>query len=299
MAGNIYSVLLQIGRYTAWYSYITFFTGIIMRKILFAETVSGLSPLVFVVIIFNAILITVSEFPRVAGGHEHLIVWLEIFCVVVFAMEVISKSLRFGWENYIQVGWNKVDFAVVILSLPVLLLPFVEVGGVSVVLTLRLVRFFRLLKIFSVIPTSTKFIHGLKRAFRASISVASGMILLLFISSLFSTMIFGEKAPDMFGNPLLSAYSMFRVFAITGWFEIPRALLKIPFYDTVGWIIFIRCYFIAFLLSGGMIGLSIFNATFIDALVEDNNEEVEDRIMLVEQRLKRIEELLERIARRL
>ena len=103
----------------------------------------------------------------------------------------------------------------------------------------------------------------------------------------------------MFGNPLLSAYSMFRVFAITGWFEIPRELLKIPFYGTVGWIIFIRCYFIAFLLSGGMIGLSIVNATFIDALVEDNNEEVEDRIALVEQRLKRIEETLERIDRKI
>ncbi len=270
-----------------------------MGNFFLSENVSGVSPLVFIVIIFNAILITLSEFPRIATGHDHLIIWLEVFCVTVFIAEVVSKNIRFGWSNYIEVAWNKIDFALVILSLPVLLLPFIEVGGVSAVLTLRLVRFFRLLKIFSVIPQGGKFLHGIKRAFRASIGVAIGILLLLFIASLFSTMIFSIHAPEMFGNPLLSAYSMFRVFAITGWFEIPRNLLQIPYYDTLGWTIFIRCYFIGFLLSGGMIGLSIFNATFIDALVEDNTEEVEDRVKKVEERLQRIEKLLHEINRKL
>ena len=270
-----------------------------MKNFIFSGTVDGVSKLVFLVIILNAIIITLSAFPRIAVGHEHFIIWLEIFCVVIFIVEAISKKCRFGWKNYIAVPWNKIDFVLVILSLPILFMPFVDVGGVSTVLTLRLVRFFRLLKIFSVIPKSAKFLHGLKRAFRASIGVAIGMSLLLFIASLFSTMIFGDIAPKMFGNPLISAYSMFRVFAITGWFEIPRELLKIPYYNSVGWMIFIRCYFIGFLLSGGMIGLSILNATFIDALVEDNTEEVEDRVALVEKRLEKIEQILNEINKKI
>ncbi len=270
-----------------------------MKNFLFSDTVSGVSKLVFLVIVLNAGVITLSEFPSIAVGHERYIIWLEIFCVIIFIAEVISKSYRFGWQEYIAVPWNKIDFALVILSLPVLLMPFVDVGGVSAVLTLRLVRFIRLLKIFSVIPKSAKFVQGLKRAFRSSIGVAVGMAILLFISALFSTMIFGDHAPQMFGNPLLSAYSMFRVFAITGWFEIPRELLKIPYYNTTGWVFFIRCYFIGFLLSGGMIGLSIFNATFIDALVEDNTEEVEDRVAKVEQKLDKMHDLLTAINNKL
>ena len=266
-----------------------------MKKFMFSDKVSGVSKFILLIIFVNAIVITLSEFPRVANGNEYLIIWLEIACVLIFIIEAISKIIRFGWHNYICVLWNKMDLAVIVLSLPIFIMPLEEVNNVGIIMILRLVRFVRLLRILTIVPSGGRFVNGLKRALKATFGVAIGMLLLLFISSIVSTMIFRDHAPDMFGNPILSAYSMFRVFAITGWFEIPRKLIAMSYYDTPGWILFIRVYFIGFLLSGGMIGLSIFNATFIDALVEDNTEEIEDKIGELEKMLVGINEKLDKI----
>lgn len=269
------------------------------ENLLFGNRVDRLSKFVFCVIVLNALAITIGEFPGLSDSALEVFVWVDFICVIIFFLEAVSKIRRFGWKVYIRPGLNKIDFLLVIFSSPILLLPLVEINGINVVLTLRLIRLIRLLKVISIMPRREKFVLGIIRALKASVGVAIGMLILLFVSSLFSTMIFGDNAPALFGNPVKSAYSMFRVFAITGWFEIPRALISIPYYSTTFWAVFIRVYFILFLISGGMIGLSIFNATFIDALVEDNNEELEDRMKLVEERLSRIEILLEKIDRKL
>lgn len=46
----------------------------------------------------------------------------------------------------------------------------------------------------------------------------------MIITSVLSSTLFGDIAPEYFGNPGQSLYSTFRLFTIEGWFDIPDAI---------------------------------------------------------------------------
>jgi len=52
----------------------------------------------------------------------------------------------------------------------------------------------------------------------------------------------------------------------------------------------INLYFIVILLSGGIFGLSLINAIFVDAMVSDNNDVLEKK---VDELTEKINQLLE------
>jgi voltage-gated sodium channel len=56
--------------------------------------------------------------------------------------------------------------------------------------------------------------------------------------------------------------------------------------------IFIRFYFVAIILSGGIIGLSLVNTVFINEVTREANDEMEERLKQVQQELAEIKALL-------
>jgi voltage-gated sodium channel len=53
-----------------------------------------------------------------------------------------------------------------------------------------------------------------------------------------------------------------------------------------------RFYFILVVLSGGIFGMSLANAVFVDEMTSDNNEDLENKIDNLELQLKEIKEML-------
>ena len=49
--------------------------------------------------------------------------------------------------------------------------------------------------------------------------------------------------------------------------------------------IFARCYFSVLMFLGGMIGMSIVNSIFVDAMAEDNNTEILEKLKQLECKL--------------
>ena len=49
----------------------------------------------------------------------------------------------------------------------------------------------------------------------------TALLLINVILSLTATYIFHDEAPEEFGNPARSFYSMFRIFTVEGWHEFP------------------------------------------------------------------------------
>lgn len=101
--------------------------------------------------------------------------------------------------------------------------------------------------------------------------MAIGLFVILIVFSIVTTFLFGDLAPTYFGNPGLSVYSLFRLFTIEGWYEMPEAIAA-----NVGqtMAVFARIYFSILLFSGGIIGMSLVNSIFVDAMAADNNDEV-------------------------
>ena len=78
------------------------------------------------------------------------------------------------------------------------------------------------------------------------------------------------------------------MFTIEGWYEIPDAI-----YDNVSesYQFLVRPYFIFILVLGGIVGMSLINSVFVDAMVSDNNDDVKAKLDELE---KKIDKLLEK-----
>ena len=95
----------------------------------------------------------------------------------------------------------------------------------------------------------------------------------LFVISILSNNLFKEA--EAFKDPATSLYTMMQLISIEGWYEIPLAIQT----DMPGASVFLtRLYFVVLLIVGGMFGMSFINAVLVDAMVMDNNDELDSKV---------------------
>lgn len=253
----------------------------------------------YVVIIINAVALFCLGFVEGRGagafqGHnlfEQSWNWVDYACVLYFLAEAIAKIRRYGWNAYWSDGWNQFDLLVVIISSPTLFAPFIQVADFRVATALRLGRLFRLFRLLHMIPNRSHLALGIGRAIQSSIGVFLALFLLAMIFSLGATFLFGNQAPQYFGNPVESFYSIFKIFTVEGWYEIPDAMTGGE--DGPMWTLAVRAFFMFTVAVGGILGLSIANAVFVDEMVMDNNQNLEEKIDLLTQEVLALRKELE------
>jgi voltage-gated sodium channel len=221
--------------------------------------------------------------------------WVDYVCVVYFLIEAIIKIRLDGWRMYWSSNWNRFDLILVIISLPALLTPLgVHLGVLANVLVLRLGRLFRLFRVLRLIPDLDRLTAGVTRALRASVGVFLALFLINFILAMAATILFRDADPERFGNPFRSSYSIFQVFTVEGWYEVPAAVeraaeeraargeLDNP--ETVA--MTAQGFFVVAVIVGGILGLSLANAVFVDEMMADNTHELERRVEELATELK-------------
>ena len=228
---------------------------------------------IFYLILTNAVIIFIQEF----NIHYAFLNFIEGLLTLLFFIEMIIKIKAYSFKNYISDKWNRLDFFLILISIPALFSLFMSDGliGTNIFLTLRVLRVFKFFRLIRFLPNIGQLINGVKRAIRASYVVLIGFFALVFIFSILNCSFFKNVAPEYFSNPLSSFYSMFRLFSVEGWYEIPD-LIASRTNSIIG--ILSVIYFMVLLLSGGILGLSLVNSIFVDAMVADNNDEVLDEI---------------------
>lgn len=245
---------------------------------------------VYGVIILNAIVLTLQTFqvfsPAVLFYFYVIDYACTVFFVVEIALKIILQSLSTFWAGW----WNRFDFVIVAISSPMLLGPLVEFDWIGLVLTLRVARLFRLLRLFHFIPNIDNIWAGIRRALVASVGVFYAFFVYLFILTLISTYLFQDVAPAYFANPVHSLYSIFRLLTVEGWYEIPNGIAR---NSSQGMAVFAKVYFSFVVFTAGIFGLSIANAVFVDEMVEDNTDELEERVAAMQDQLDRIDDRLQ------
>ena len=221
-------------------------------------------------IILNTLAIFFRAFPKM-HAFESLLLTIDYICCVYFLYEMFCKLGIYGRE-YFASGWNKLDFIVVVLSLPHLISPFVDVGGFEVVLILRMTRLLRFVQLLRFVPDAERVFRGIQRGLRASIGIALALALYNVVLSLCGCYLFREVAPEAFGDPLLALYSLFKVFTVEGWYEIPDQVAQVGT-PMMAW--GVRAFFVFAVTTGGLLGFSMANAVFVDEMVRDNNDDLE------------------------
>ncbi len=245
---------------------------------------------ILAVIFVNSICIFMQE----SGISHPILLWLDITCTIIFVLEMIIKHIHYGVKAYWKDPWNRMDGTLVILSLPSLVLPFLDVNtfNFSVILTLRLLRVVRFMRVFHFFPNVVQIGQGLKRALRDSGVVLIAYAVMIILFGLINCSLYRDVSPEYFGSPIRAIYSVFRVFTVEGWYEIPDAVAAAtsPLIARLT-----RIYFSLLLAAFGILGLSFINSVFVDAMVEDNNDDVKEQLRRMENQLTHTEQQLDEL----
>lgn len=240
--------------------------------------------IMLVLVLINTGIIFISGFIANQGGALLII---DSLFTLLFLMEAVVKIHVKGFSEYWSDGWNRFDFIIVMLALPCCVNLFgIDYPGTGILLSLRTMRAFKSFRLLKFIPNIDSLLNGIKLAFKASFIVAIGLVILLLVFSILTTFLFGNASPEHFGNPALSVYSIFRLFTIEGWYEMPEAIAA---NSGATMAVFSRIYFSILLFLGGIIGMSLVNSIFVDAMAADNNDEVLEKLSQLERKLDKIQ----------
>jgi len=214
------------------------------------------------------------------------------FFALFYIIECSVKIYSYSFQVYISKGVNRLDFILSIISIPELAALLIvsfnpELTFLYALRAFRLVRGIRLLKILGIIKNGEALLQGIGRALKSSYLILILFFLINFILSTISYNLFSIKAPEYFGSPLESLYSIFKIFTVEGWYEIPEVIAE-QYSEFKGWLV--RLYFILILFIGGIFGLSIVNSVFVEGMI--NNSDMDKKINKILKRLDDIDKSL-------
>ncbi|MEO0725143.1 MAG: ion transporter [Bacteroidota bacterium] len=239
-------------------------------------------------IIVNSLIIFALYFPELQDVRW--LINLDHFFIAVFLVEAIVKIYTYGWKGYWSSRWNRFDFTIVIGSFPTLLTDLLPVPDTSLLIVLRLFRLLRLVRFLRFVPNMGKVLNGLGRALKASVFVVLALFFLNILLALITCQFYGQIAPEYFGNPLISSYSIFQLFTVEGWNEVAQSVAART--DHPFLIGITRFYFVVIVLLGGIFGMSLANAVFVDEMTMDNNEALEAKIDTLQEEIRELKRLL-------
>lgn len=242
---------------------------------------------ILIIIVLSSVLIFLQE----SGVNSAAISVMDVCCSLIFMVEMVVKIREWGFKGYWASGWNRLDGILVLLSIPSLIAYFLpsDTMDLSILLVLRMLRVFRFFRLIHAFPGFAQLLKNFGLAMRRSYAVFVGMIIIIIIIAIIGCGLFKDVAPEYFATPLDAIYTTFRIFTGEGWNEIP---------DTVagamggGAAHLIRLYFCLVLVLGCIVGMSLLNSIFVDAMVSDNNDDVKDQLKSIEETLAEIKDKL-------
>lgn len=244
--------------------------------------------LILTIIIINSIAIFLQE----STLEWHFIDIIDVTCTFIFIIEMIVKISTFGFRKYWSEGWNRMDFTLVVMSIPSVVALFVPtmLENLSFFLIMRLLRVFRFFRAVHIFPNFATIAQNFWKAMRETLGIFFSYFVLIITISLVCNCFLKDLSPEFFATPLKSVYSIFRLCTGEGWYEIPDAVAAAttPFLGHV-----MRLLFCLMLIGGGIIGLSLINSIFVDTMVSDNNDAIKEHLASMEKKIDRLEKLLE------
>ena len=239
--------------------------------------------IMLMMVVINTITIFIGGY----GQATRLFIWIDSLFTILFLFEILVKTNVYGWRCYWKDNWNKFDFVITLVAIPSLMNLFVETGvATNVLLSLRSLRIFKSFRLLKFIPNINGLLKGIGLAMKASLIVSIAFAVLLLIISILSATIFGKITPELFGDPGVSLFTIFRLFTGDGWSEIPTQIAANSS-EFVGRLV--RIVFAILFFLGGILGLSLVNSIFVDAMAGDNNDEVLQRLDELKKKLDELD----------
>ncbi len=217
---------------------------------------------VITVIVINAITLGLETSPRLVAEAGDLLHVADRIALGIFVAELGLRFYANGWR-FFRDPWSVFDLLVV----GVALVP--AAGPLSVLRTMRVLRILRLV---SAVPAMRRVVGGLLAAMPGMASVASLLALVIFVAGVMSTKLFGDIAPEHFGDLGTTFFTLFQIMTGEAWPDIARAVMvEAP----MAWI-----FFVIYILVSSFAVLNLFIAVVVSGMedqVTSDLAEAEDR----------------------
>ena len=196
--------------------------GLLCKRLVNGRYEAGFNVLLTLAIVLAGILVGVETYPELANTEASD--GLDIFCVAVFAAEIVAKIIAEGlrpWNFFIgpSWSWNSFDFIVVIVCMPKISDSFGN-SSPTVRLVSRLARLLRVSKVIHHFPALQIIVKGLFEGLKSIGYVAILLIIWFFLYGVFGVYLFGDNDPFYFRDVQTALISLFRVCTLEGWTEV-------------------------------------------------------------------------------
>jgi len=206
-------------------------------------------------IIVNAIALGLETSDTIMASYGPLLRAIDIIVLTIFVVEISARIVVHG-RDFWRSGWSLFDFAVVAVAL----IP--ATGNLSV---LRAFRIIRVLRLVSAFPSMQRVVKGLIEAIPGMGAIVMLLLLILYVSAVMATQLFGDEFPQFFGTLGASSFSLFQIMTLEGWPDIARQVLVVfPW----AWI-----FFVVYILVTSFAVLNLFIGIIVDAMQYTSAEE--------------------------
>ncbi|MGH3912088.1 MAG: ion transporter [Pseudonocardiaceae bacterium] len=208
------------------------------------------------VIVLNAITLGLETSDRVMGELGLLLHTLDRIALAIFVVEIVLRLLAHG-RHFFRDPWSVFDFVIIGIAL----IP--ASGAFSV---LRAVRILRVLRLVALVPSMRGVVAALLTAVPGMASIATLLGLLIYVSAVMATQLFGAGVPERFGDLGMSLFTLFQVMTTDDWAAIAQEAMAV---QPLAWI-----FFVIYLLVSTFAVLNLFIAVVVRAMEEQIATEV-------------------------
>jgi len=232
---------------------------------------------IIALIVLNAITLGMQTSDALVARWGQALHAIDRFALAVFVIELL---LRFFAHRLavLKDPWGLFDTIIVGIALVPASGPF------SVLRSLRVLRALRLV---ALVPSMRRVVGALLGALPGMGSIVMLLVLVMYVAAVMATKLFGDTAPEMFGNLGSSFFTLFQVMTVEGWPDIARGIMATQPY---AWI-----FFVIYLLICTFCVLNLFIAVIVNAMQSQFADEVKEgeaeqtQVLLTELRELRAE----------
>jgi voltage-gated sodium channel len=243
------------------------------------------SNLTTIIIIAYASILGFKTLDEVENQYDLFLRIADYFVTIYFVFELAIKMVaEKRFLNFFKSGWNLFDFIIVAVTL----LPL-ESSNLAAIA--RLMRVFRVLRLFTARPELKAIIDMLIRAIPSIIDIVILMFIIFYIYAIIGSFFFMDLPSGLWENFLVSMLTLFRVLTFEDWTDVMYEAMEVyPW----AWV-----YFVSFVIIAAFVFFNLFVAVIIGEMQKlqeaDMKDEIHEDHLKLDVILKEVQALREEI----
>ena len=221
------------------------------------------------VIIANAVVLGL-ETSIVDGPVDAVLQVIDDAMLWFFVVEISLRLVAHG-PRFFRDPWSVFDLVVVSIAL---------IPATGPLALLRALRILRVLRLADSVPSMKRVVNGLVAAVPGMGSVGALLLLVMYVSVVIATNLYGAIAPEHFGDLGTTAFTLFQVMTGEAWPDIADDVMQV---EPTAWI-----FFVVFILVVSFAVLNLFIAVVVSGMesIDDlaEHEEKSDAEVMAELR---------------